>query len=147
MVQLPIEILIIDDEKDFVEMLSMHLTEEGHHVRGSFSGPEGLTAMEAEEPDVVILDLKMPGMDGIEVLNETKARFPLVEVILLTGHGTIDTAVTGMKQGAFDYLLKPADHDELMEKLAGARKRKYEHELRIRKAEARALSRRTGGLM
>ena len=146
MVKLPIEILIIDDEKDFVEMLSLHLAEEGHHVRGAHSGPEGLKAVEAEEPDVVILDLKMPGMDGIEVLAELKNRFPLVEVILLTGHGTIDTAVTGLKQGAFDYLLKPADHQDLMEKLEAARKRKYEHELRIRKAEARSLSRRTGGL-
>jgi DNA-binding NtrC family response regulator len=147
MSKLPIDILIVDDEKDFVEMLSLHLSEEGHRVRGAFNGPEGLKAVDEEEPDVVILDLKMPGMDGIEVLAELKARHPLVEVILLTGHGTIDTAVEGMKKGAFDYLLKPAEHQELIEKLNGARQRKYEHELRIRKAEARSLSRRTGGLM
>ena len=80
-----------------------------------------------------------------ETLKEIKARYPIVEVILLTGHGTIDTAVNGMKTGAFDYLLKPCDHDELLALLEAARKRKVEHEERIRKAEARALSRRTGG--
>ncbi|MFH1625700.1 MAG: response regulator, partial [Pseudomonadota bacterium] len=94
---------------------------------------------------VVILDIKMPGMDGIETLREIKKRHPLVEVILLTGHGAVDTAVEGMKRGAFDYLLKPADFEDLLGKLEGARKRKSEHEERIRKAEAQALLRRSGG--
>ena len=86
----------------------------------------------------------MPGMDGIEVLKEIKTRFPLVEVIMLTGHGTVDTAVKGMKLGAFDYLLKPADFEDLQNKLENAKRRKYEQEERIRKAEAKLLSRRTG---
>jgi DNA-binding NtrC family response regulator len=75
-----------------------------------------------------------------------KARYPVIEVILLTGHGAVDTAVTGLKAGAFDYLLKPADFEELTAKLEAARKQKNEHEQRLREAEARALSRRSGGL-
>jgi DNA-binding NtrC family response regulator len=84
-------------------------------------------------------------MDGIETLKEIKKKYPLVEVILLTGHGTTETAVEGMKLGAFDYLMKPADFDDLASKLEGARKRKDEQEERIRKAEANLLVRRTGG--
>jgi DNA-binding NtrC family response regulator len=93
---------------------------------------------------VVILDIKMPGMDGIETLREIKNRFPLVEVIMLTGHGTIESAVEGMKLGAFDYLMKPADFEDLSVKLEAARKRKDEHQERIRKAEARLLMRKSG---
>lgn len=85
-------------------------------------------------------------MDGIETLAEIKKRFPLVEVIMLTGHGTTETAVKGMKLGAFDYLLKPADFDDLTEKLEGARKRKDEQVERIRKAEARLLMRKSGDI-
>jgi DNA-binding NtrC family response regulator len=93
---------------------------------------------------VVILDIKMPGMDGIETLREIKNRFPLVEVIMLTGHGTIESAVEGMKLGAFDYLMKPADLEDLSVKLEAARKSKDEHQERIRKAEARLLMRKSG---
>jgi len=93
---------------------------------------------------VVILDIKMPGMDGIETLKEIKKRFPMVEVIMLTGHGSAESAVEGMKLGAFDYLLKPADIDSLTEKVNGARKRKEEHEERIRQAEVRLLLRKVG---
>jgi len=144
--KLPIDILLVDDEKDFVEMLSLRLTEEGHHVRTAFSGQEALAALaeETANTDVVVLDIRMPGMDGIDALKEIKARFPIVEVILLTGHGAIDTAVQGLKSGAFDYLLKPADFPDLLAKLDAARKRKYEHEERIRLAEAKSLGRRSG---
>ena len=86
----------------------------------------------------------MPGMDGMETLKEIKRRYPLVEVIMLTGHGTIETAVEGMKLGAFDYLLKPADFNDLRVKLEAARKRKEDQEERIRKAEARLLLRKAG---
>jgi DNA-binding NtrC family response regulator len=88
----------------------------------------------------------MPGMDGIETLSEIKKRFPLIEVIMLTGHGTTDTAVEGMKLGAYDYLLKPADFEDLKTKLTGARKRKEEHEERIRQAEEKLLIRRSGNI-
>jgi DNA-binding response OmpR family regulator len=143
-----IRILVVDDEKDFVEMFSLRLKEEGHHVRVAFSGDEALKALaqEEENTDVVILDIKMPGMDGIETLKLIKANNPIVEVIMLTGHGTIDTSVQGLKSGAFDYLLKPADFTELLAKLEKARQRKYEQEERIRLAEAKILGRRSGGL-
>ena len=145
MVKIPTKVLIVDDEKDFVEMLSLRLNEVGEKVTVSYSGQEGLETLEKASIDVVILDIKMPGMDGIETLREIKKQYPLVEVILLTGHGSTETAVEGMKLGAFDYLMKPADFDDLSVKLEGARKRKDEQEERIRKAEAGLLVRRSGG--
>jgi DNA-binding NtrC family response regulator len=146
MVKIPIKTLLVDDEIDFVEILSLRLQEAGELVTGVHSGKACLEALAKKDIDVVVLDIKMPGMDGIETLKEIKKKHPLVEVIMLTGHGTIDTAVQGMKLGAFDYLLKPADFEELLTKLEEARKRKAEQEERIRKAEARALLRRSGDI-
>ena len=98
MVKLPINILLVDDERDFVEMLSLRLTEAGHRVRTAFSGQEALAVLAEYEGvailpeiDVIILDIKMPGMDGIETLKQIKTRYPVVEIILLTGHGAVDT--------------------------------------------------------
>jgi len=144
MVRIPTNVLLVDDEKDFVEMLSLRLKEAGERVTPAYSGKECLETLGRKNIDVVILDLKMPGMDGIETLKEIKRRFPLVEVIMLTGHGTTESAVQGMKLGSYDYILKPADFEDLTSKLAGARKRKDEQEERIRKAEATLLVRRTG---
>jgi DNA-binding NtrC family response regulator len=144
MIRIPTRVLLVDDEKDFVEMLSLRLQEAGEKVSAAYSGKECLEGLEATQIDVVVLDIKMPGMDGIETLREIKKRFPLVEVILLTGHGSTETAVEGMKLGAFDYLMKPADFDDLTAKLQAARKRKDEQEERIRKAEAKLLVRRSG---
>jgi len=146
MIKIPARVLIVDDEVDFVEMLSLRLKEAGEKVTPAYNGRECIEILGKTDIDVVILDIKMPGMDGIETLKEIKKRFPLVEVIMLTGHGTTETAVDGMKLGAFDYLLKPADFSELLEKLEGARKRKEEQEERIRKAEARFLLRKSGGI-
>ena len=146
MVKLPIDILVVDDEKDFVEMFSLRLEEEGHRVTQAYSGQEALTSLESKQPDVIVLDIKMPGMDGITALKSIKAKYPIVEVILLTGHGAVDTAVEGLKSGAFDYINKPADFPELLDKLEAARTRKYEQEERIRKAEAKSLMRRTGDM-
>ena len=146
MVKIPIEILLVDDERDFVEMLSLRLEEEGHRVRPAYSGEEALESLAEAEPDVVILDIRMPGMDGIETLKAIKAKHPVVEIILLTGHGAVETAVEGLKSGAFDYLLKPANFEELIMKLKAARQRKSEQEDRIRMAEARTLMRRTGDM-
>ncbi len=146
MVKIPTRILLIDDEKDFVEMFSMRLEAMGEKVKSAHSGQAGLEMLEKDNTDVVILDIKMPGMDGIQVLKEIKKRFPLVEVILLTGHGATETAVEGMKLGAFDYLLKPADFEDLAGKLEGARKKKDQQEERIRTAEVKLLLRRGGNL-
>ena len=146
MIKIPTKVLLVDDEKDFVEMLSLRLNEMGERVTSCHSGKECLDALEKTDIDVVILDIKMPGMDGIETLREIKRRFPLVEVIMLTGHGSTETAVEGMKLGAFDYLMKPADFDDLTIKMENARKRKDEQEERIRKAEATFLLRRSGNI-
>ena len=146
MIRIPTRVLLVDDEKDFVEMLSLRLQEAGERVSPAYSGKECLDKLEEVSIDVVVLDIKMPGMDGIETLREIRKRHPLVEVIMLTGHGSTETAVEGMKLGAYDYLMKPADFDDLTAKLQGARKRKDEQEERIRKAEETLLVRKTGGI-
>lgn len=147
MIQIPANVLVVDDEKDFVEMFSLRLKEAGQRVFTAHSGRECLETLAANEHiDVVVLDIKMPGMDGIETLKEIKKHHPIVEVILLTGHGTIETAVDGMKMGAYDYLVKPADFKELRSKLQGASKRKEEQEERIRRAEQRSMIRRSGNV-
>ena len=144
MIKIPIRVLVVDDEADFTDILALRLTDAGEVAQKAYSGKECLQKLAKDAIDVVILDIKMPGMDGIETLREIKRRHPIVEVILLTGHGTTETAVEGMKLGAFDYLLKPTDFDELREKLSAAQKRKDEQEERIRKAEAKLLLRKIG---
>ncbi len=141
MFKTPSTILLVDDEPDFVEMLSLRLKEHGEQVETAGSGRECLAILEAMDVDVVILDVKMPEMDGIETLQAVKKAHPLVEVIMLTGHGTIQAAVEGMKLGAYDFLLKPADFAELTDKLDRARQRKREQLDRIHAAEAAALLR------
>jgi DNA-binding NtrC family response regulator len=139
----PSHILLVDDEEDFLEMLSLRLKESGESVLTANSGRRCLSILEKEEVDVIILDVKMPEMDGLETLQEIRKRHPLIEVIMLTGHGTIHTAVQGMKLGAFDFLLKPADFSVLLEMLKQARQRKRDHAERIQKAEAAMLLRRS----
>ncbi|MBW2297376.1 MAG: response regulator [Deltaproteobacteria bacterium] len=146
MIKIPTNILLVDDEKDFVEILAMRLEEAGEKVTPAYDGQMCLDILDKKPIDVVILDIKMPGMDGINTLHKIKIMHPLVEVILLTGHGSTETAIEGMKLGAFDYLLKPADFDDLKAKLSGARKKKEEQDERIRKAEVRQLLRRGGNI-
>jgi DNA-binding NtrC family response regulator len=143
MFETPSHILLVDDEEDFLEMLSLRLKESGESVLTANSGRKCLSILENEAVDVIILDVKMPEMDGIETLKEIRKRHPLVEVIMLTGHGTIHTAVEGMKLGAFDFLLKPADFSLLLEMLEEARQRKHDQAERIQKAEAAMLLRRS----
>jgi DNA-binding NtrC family response regulator len=145
-IQAPLIVLIVDDEKDFVEMLSQRFQDDGHVVRVAYNAEEGLESLAKQEPDVVVLDVRMPGMDGIAALRKIRARHPLVEVVLLTGHGSAETAVEGLKLGAYDYLQKPTKYEDLLETLKAARARKADQEERIRKAEARSLLRRSGDL-
>ncbi|MBU8849067.1 MAG: response regulator [Desulfobacterales bacterium] len=144
MIKIPARILIVDDEKDFVEMFSMRLEGQGEKVSTAYSGKEALKVLETKIIDVVILDIRMPGMDGIDTLKQIKNLYPIVEVIMLTGHGSTETAVEGMKLGAFDYLMKPADFEDIKIKIENARKRKDEQEERIRQAEVKLLLRRSG---
>ena len=135
-----IRILLVDDEKEFVETLAERLRTRGFHVTEAFSGSEAVEKLKGYNFDVTVLDVKMPGMSGIETLDQIKKLKPLTEVLMLTGHGTIETAIEGMKKGAYDYLLKPCKMDLLLEKINGAYERKSEHEERIRKAMVDKLS-------
>ena len=135
-----IRILLVDDEKEFVETLAERLRTRGFHVTEAYIGDEALETLKEYNFDVTILDVQMPGMDGIEALGAIKKLKPLTEVLMLTGHGTIETAIEGMKIGAFDFLLKPCKMDLLLEKINGAYERKSEHEERIRKAMVDKLS-------
>jgi DNA-binding NtrC family response regulator len=118
-----IHLLIIDDELELLESLKNVLQRREMSVAIAPNGEAALKHMKESFTEVVLLDVKMPGMNGIEVLERIKKDFPNVEVILLTGHPTIDTALTGMKQGAFDYVIKPPDIDELTNTIRKA----YEH--------------------
>ncbi len=113
-------ILIVDDEQSIREMLRMTLEYEGFSVDEAESGIKGLQRMSAMRPDAVILDVKMSGLDGIETLERMKAEFPEVPVILLTGHGSIETAVEATKKGAFDFLSKPPDREKILITLRNA---------------------------
>ena len=144
MIKIPARVLIVDDEKDFVEMFALRLEGQGERVSTAHSGKEALKILENNIIDVVILDIRMPGMDGIDVLKQIKKLYPIIEVILLTGHGSTETAVKGMKLGAFDYLMKPADFEDIKIKLESARKQKDAQEERIRQAEVKLLLRRSG---
>jgi DNA-binding NtrC family response regulator len=137
-------VLLVDDEKDFVETLAQRLEMREFDVATAFNGDEALAQVQERDFDVVILDVLMPGKGGIEVLGEIKDLKPLTQVIMLTGQSTVDTAIEGMKLGAYDYLMKPTDTGDLAEKISGARKVKAEHEERIRQAEVETIIKRRG---
>jgi len=133
-------ILVVDDEGDFLETLMNRLKKRNIGTIGCASGEEAVRLTKAHPFDVVILDIKMPGgMDGIETLREIKRIRPAAEVILLTGHASLETSVEGMRHGAYDYLLKPIRLEDLLEKLAQALERKGSAELRVQSEEIRKL--------
>jgi DNA-binding NtrC family response regulator len=137
--------LVVDDEVDFLETLVNRLKKRNLEADGVTSGEAALELMKEKRFDVVILDIKMPGgMDGIETFREIKKVRPLTEVILLTGHASVETSIEGMKLGAFDYLLKPVKLEELLPKLAAAFEKKASHEQKIRKARIKDLMRFPG---
>ena len=110
----------------------------------ALTGDEGLAKLQEQEADVVILDVQMPGRDGVETLREIKRIKPLVEVIMLTGHATIESGIQGLKLGAYDYLMKPTDTEDLVAKILRAYARKSEQEERIRRAEIDKIIARRG---
>jgi DNA-binding NtrC family response regulator len=136
-------VLIVDDEMGFVEALARRLTRRDVEIRAAYSGEEALNRLASDgDIDVVILDVKMPGMDGIETLAEIRRRFPLVEVIMLTGHATVESGIEGMKKGAFDYLMKPCDIEVLLTKVNEAAAVKRRREERIVEARVREITAR-----
>ena len=139
-----IRVLLVDDEEDFVDALAQRLEVRDFDVTTALSGADALERTEDTEIDLVILDVQMPGVDGLEVLREIKQRKPLIEVIMLTGHATVQTAIDGMKLGAYDFLLKPTETEELVEKINLAFSRKAEHDRRIQEAEIDDIVKRRG---
>ena len=127
------KVLFVDDEIDFLETLLKRMKKRGVDVTGVGSGEQALSFLDTNQVDVVVLDVRMPGMDGIETLREIKRRHPLIEVIMLTGHANLEVAIEGMELGAFDYLMKPMDIDELLYKVEDAYKKKSLHEQKIKK--------------
>ena len=122
------KVLIVDDEADFLETIVKRLRARDIDVSGVESGYLALEALDSSSPDVIILDVKMPGMDGIETLREIKQKKPRTEVIMRTGHASVETGIQGMQLGAFDYLMKPIALDELLEKVRQAYARKLVQE-------------------
>jgi len=117
-------VLVVDDEKDFLDVLTKRLRKRKLNLSVAYSGEEAIQIVGSVPLDVVVLDMRMPGMDGLETLREIKKIRPAIEVIMLTGHANVETAVEGMELGAFDYLMKPVDFDELLYKLQDAYKKK-----------------------
>ncbi|MFO7554702.1 MAG: response regulator [Desulfobacterales bacterium] len=116
----PIRILFVDDEIGFVDVISKRMSIRNMKVTRAYSGTEALQALKREDFDVTVLDLKMEDMDGIEILKIFKKIAPDLPVIMLTGHGSEEAARDGIRFGAFDYLTKPCDFEELMLKIKEA---------------------------
>jgi DNA-binding NtrC family response regulator len=121
-----IKVLVVDNEVEFASTLVERLRLRNIVAKGVFSGEDALSMITDCSPDVIILDLQMPDMSGLNVLSKVKDIDPTIEVILLTGHGSFEAGITGMELGAFDYIIKPVDLTLLMEKIAEAYKKRLE---------------------
>ena len=126
-------VLLVDDETEFLDTLVKRIKKRNVNACGVGSGEEALAFLNQQAMDVVVLDVRMPGMDGIEALREIKKQHPMIEVIMLTGHASLEVAIEGMELGAFDYMMKPIDIDELLYKLQDAYKKKYIQTEKIKK--------------
>jgi DNA-binding NtrC family response regulator len=141
----PTKILLVDDEDAFLGAMTRRLEKRGLKVLTAISGQDSLKVLnDNSDIDVVILDVRMPGMDGIATLKEIKRLFAVVEVIMLTAHGTMESAIEGMKQGAFDYLMKPCEMDELIPKVEEARNKRRLHQQKILDAMGKHIAQNRG---
>ena len=140
----PPSVMLVDDEVSFVDTLAKRIAKRELKVSVAYNGQEALDKLKAggssSNFDVIILDVKMPGMDGLETLTAIKLAHPNMEVILLTGQATVESAIDGMKAGAFDYLMKPCEIDLLMAKIDRAAMKKREHEEKILQAKAHMIA-------
>ena len=142
-VSAPTVVLVVDDEVPFVEAVSKRLGKRGMQVLTAFSGEEALQQLQRKrDVDVVLLGVQMPGMGGIETLREIKAARPLVEVILLSADTTVESAIEGIKLGAFDYLVKPCDMGQLLDQIEKARRRKRRQEQKIMEVRIKEITSR-----
>ena len=117
-------ILLVDDEVAFANNLQKLLSKRGYDVIVVYNGSDAVNAVGEKEFDVIVLDMKMPEMDGIATLKKIKQKMPHVEVVILTGHGSVESGIEGMQLGAFDFLIKPVRIDDLQEKVSEAYRRK-----------------------
>lgn len=117
-------VLVVDDEEDFVETIVKRLKDKGLDAAGAFRGQEALDLLNEREFDVCILDVRMPGMDGIETLREMKKKRPTMEVVMLTGHGSVESGIQGLQLGAYNYVMKPCPFKDLLAQLNLAYERK-----------------------
>jgi DNA-binding NtrC family response regulator len=125
-------VLLVDDEEKFVTSNAKLLSKRGYDILTALDAKQALKTLETHDVHVAVLDVKMPGMDGMALLKEIKARFPLVEVVMLTGHATFESAVSGLKIGASDYLMKPCQISELIQKIEEAHEKRKLNEEKIR---------------
>jgi len=132
-----IRLLLVDDEDNFRQTLAKRLAKKGIPPEQAESGEKALSILEKKEMDVVVLDVNMPGMDGIEVLRHIKKKHPGTEVIFLTGHAATQDGVDGIKRGAFDYLSKPVEFEHLLSKIKQAYDKVVREEEKLREAEFR----------
>ena len=133
------KLMLVDDEERFLSTTKKLLERKGYEVLTATSGPQALEILRTTNVHVVILDVKMPGMDGNATLVEIKRQYPMTEVIMLTGHATVESAVDGLKSGAIDYLMKPTDIEDLVAKAEEAYARRQGLEEKIRMARMRHL--------
>lgn len=135
-----VRVLVVDDERDFTDLLAERLRTRGMEIRTAYNGQEALGVAQTFAPEVVVLDITMPGMSGLETMEALRAEKPAPEVILLTADTTLGTAVAGMKGGARDYLTKPTDIDTLVSAIGEAEGRRMEIMSRQRMAETAKLA-------
>ncbi|RJP74677.1 MAG: response regulator [Candidatus Abyssobacteria bacterium SURF_17] len=128
-------LLLVDDEERFLETTRKLLQKRGVETFTAANGIDALKVLEDHRIDVVILDVKMPGLDGVEVLRKIKQKYPLIEVVMLTGHASVESAVEGLKLGAYDYVMKPLAIEDMLKKVNEAYDKKRAMEDKIRKAK------------
>lgn len=136
-------ILLVDDDQAFLDVLTKRLRARNMEVFTATNGAEAIERLQEHgEIEVVVLDVKMPGKSGNEVLRDIKTDYPLVEVVMLTGHASVENAIEGMKKGAVDYLMKPCDMDDLREVIKNAVTRKRDMESKIVEARINEIAAR-----
>ncbi len=121
-------VLIVDDEEAFANNIAKLISKRGYDIKAVYNGQSAIEALDEMDFDVIILDLKMPGLDGLATLKIIKGKKPGVEVIILTGHGSMDSGIDGIQLGAFDFIMKPVRFDDLYEKIRQAYQRKCVYE-------------------
>jgi DNA-binding NtrC family response regulator len=140
-----IKLLLVDDEERFLHSMEKVLTKKGYDVQTALSGEQGLSLLREKSIDVVVLDVRMPGLDGLETLRRITRYHPCVEVILLTGHGTVESAVEGLRCGAAEFLIKPISVPDLIEKVEAAFRRRCLRIKSINDAQSRQFMQQSPG--